>query len=121
MANMHGLELLHTLQESGKAFVCSPDCSWSCSSSVCVEAYHRLELGSDYPVFFQMCDSIQGVRRIIGGVAGSNTVPKPISHDTGVGLNKALANYASWFKNEYLPDREFSLTSGCSCVYMTQR
>ncbi|KAK0619056.1 putative serine peptidase [Immersiella caudata] len=48
---------------------------------------------SNYSEFFQMCDSIEGVRP----VNWSN-----ISAD-GVGLEKALANFARWYKHEELP------------------
>jgi hypothetical protein len=45
-----------------------------------------------------MCNAIEGV------TSGATSVP----NESGVGLPAALDNYASWFKNEYLPGGESS-------------
>lgn len=56
-------------------------------------AWQSIQLYSGYSAFYQMCDAIEG--------ASSNT---SISiNSTGVGLEKALPNFASWFKAKYLP------------------
>ncbi|OQD74333.1 hypothetical protein PENDEC_c011G02776 [Penicillium decumbens] len=46
-----------------------------------------------YSSFFQFCDYVENVE------AGAKTVPGP----EGVGLEKALAGYAKWFKEIYFP------------------
>ena len=53
-----------------------------------------------------MCDSIEGVRAISANKTNlrtNNTIPQ----ENGVGLKKALPNFASWFKTEFLPGSEF--------------
>lgn len=47
--------------------------------------------------FYGMCDAIEGA---VGNVSGS-AVPAE-----GVGLEKALPNFASWFKTSYLDNRK---------------
>lgn len=55
-----------------------------------------------------MCDTIQGVRQVDTAGNGTNsavpgaTIPGP----EGAGLDKALSNYANWFKAESLPGSE---------------
>lgn len=64
---------------------------------------------SGYSTFFQMCDTMEGVRQVDTTGNGTNiavpnaTVPGP----QGVGLDKALPNFAAWYKNEYLPDCKY--------------
>lgn len=56
-----------------------------------------------------MCDTVQGVRQVDTAGNGTNsavpgaTIPGP----EGAGLDKALVNYAGWFKSESLPGSEF--------------
>ncbi|KAK1756745.1 hypothetical protein QBC47DRAFT_377545 [Echria macrotheca] len=70
---------------------------------------------TNYSDFFQMCDSIEGARPVvIWGMNATNTTVGPYHNvtkppnttvpATGIGLEKALPNFASWFKNEYLPN-----------------
>lgn len=57
-----------------------------------------------------MCDSIQGIRPVQGVGAKNSTSPSEVTatfHNTTSGLKKALANYALWFKHEYLPGSAF--------------
>ncbi|KAK4185600.1 putative serine protease [Podospora australis] len=62
-----------------------------------------------YPVFYQMCDTIEGARPVVtdydNGTKQFFTEPTvgaaPI---TSIGLEKALVNYAAWFRYEFLPD-----------------
>ncbi|KAK4113371.1 hypothetical protein N656DRAFT_707943 [Canariomyces notabilis] len=64
----------------------------------------RVAEHTNYSRFYAMCDSIQGARPV-QTEEGNNTstTPKPIIPGTAAGFWQALANYASWFKNEYLP------------------
>lgn len=57
-----------------------------------------------------MCDTIEGVRQVDTTGNGSNVgVPNAaIPAAGGAGLDKALPNYAGWFKSEYLPGSEFA-------------
>ncbi|KAK4459815.1 putative serine protease EDA2 [Cladorrhinum samala] len=64
-----------------------------------------------YDIFYQMCDSIQGVRPVEldpDVFRPSTYTPTPIDPERevsadGVGLQRALGNYAEWFTNEFLP------------------
>ena len=68
-----------------------------------------------------MCDTIEGVRPVNISTAylnstGVNTTainPPKWRNDTvpatGVGLERALSSFASWFKNEVVP--------GCGCCF----
>ena len=58
---------------------------------------------TNYGQFYQMCDTIEGVR-----VPSTNGTNHRVSNATvpgvaGVGIEKALPNYAAWFRNEFLP------------------
>ncbi|KAK3326755.1 serine carboxypeptidase S28 [Apodospora peruviana] len=71
-------------------------------------SWQGIQLYSNYSQFFQMCDTIEGVRAVDINNNGTN---KPVDNSTlytvpgkGVGLEKALVNFASWFKHELLPD-----------------
>ncbi|KAK3380849.1 putative serine peptidase [Podospora didyma] len=71
--------------------------------------WQSVQLFTRYSAFYQMCDSMEGVRPVkINGtdVMWSNftTVRNDTAPATGVGLKTALANYAKWFKYEWLPD-----------------
>jgi hypothetical protein len=48
-------------------------------------------------LFLHMCDAIEGA---VDGVPGS-TIP-----EEGIGLEKALPNFASWFKTYFIANRE---------------
>lgn len=48
-------------------------------------------------LFLHMCDAIEGA---VDGVPGS-AIP-----EEGVGLEKALPNFASWFKTDFIANRE---------------
>lgn len=56
--------------------------------------WQSITFTSNYSQFYQMCDAIEGV------VPGQ---PKDFGVG-GVGLPKALPNFANWFKSQYLPD-----------------
>ncbi|KAK4443213.1 putative serine peptidase [Podospora aff. communis PSN243] len=74
---------------------------------------------TNYSEFYQMCDSIQGVRPVNMGAAAehsnSSTIgekqPSTVNEGVhwsnvsadGVGLEKALKNFALWYKHEELP------------------
>jgi hypothetical protein len=48
-------------------------------------------------LFYTMCDAVEGV---VGNVS-SSAIP-----DEGVGLEKALPNYALWFNTSFIYNRE---------------
>lgn len=60
-----------------------------------------------------MCDSVQGVRPVNVIETDETDLTQDVAliksnvSDTGVGLETALPNFASWFKHEFLPDSEF--------------
>lgn len=58
-----------------------------------------------------MCDTIQGVRQVDTTGNGTNSaVPgASIPGPEGAGLDKALVNYANWFKAESLPGSELPM------------
>ena len=58
-----------------------------------------------YSVFYQMCDAIEG--------AAVNETSSNTEGDAGqgVGLKKALPNYAKWFTAHYLPDCKWLVVS----------
>ncbi|KAI9166362.1 putative extracellular serine carboxypeptidase [Paramyrothecium foliicola] len=59
-------------------------------------AWQSIQFNSGYSQFYQMCDAIQGFT--------ANTTNNPTSSSPrGVGLKKALPNYAEWFRSSYLP------------------
>lgn len=67
--------------------------------------WQAVQFYSNYSTFFQMCDTIEGVRAVSMNNTNKGTnATIPSAH--GVGLEKALANYAAWFKAEYLPGCE---------------
>ncbi|RYP15867.1 hypothetical protein DL766_009291 [Monosporascus sp. MC13-8B] len=57
-------------------------------------AWQSIQLYSGYSKFYQMCDAIEGV-------SPSTTVAE--FSKRGVGLKKALPNYAKWYTTSYLP------------------
>lgn len=60
----------------------------------------QMEMFSDTgttSLFLSMCDAIEGA---VGGVP-SSAIP-----EEGVGLEKALPNFASWFKTDFIANRE---------------
>ncbi|KAK0716778.1 serine carboxypeptidase S28 [Lasiosphaeria miniovina] len=73
-----------------------------------VSMWQSVQFFSNYSAFFQMCDSMEGVRPVqINGTNVSNSTGKWLNTTVpaiGVGLKKALTNYASWFRNEYVPN-----------------
>ncbi|KAK3326997.1 serine carboxypeptidase S28 [Cercophora scortea] len=73
-------------------------------------AWQGIQVFSNYSMFFQMCDTIEGVRPIDKPATNTTTnatstpaqtTPVPAA---GVGLEKALRNFAGWFKRKFLPD-----------------
>ncbi|KAI0106598.1 peptidase S28 [Hypoxylon sp. NC0597] len=59
-------------------------------------AWQDIDPLSGYSQFYQMCDAIEGFF--------PNSIAPPHSASScGVGLKKALPNYAKWYKNTYLP------------------
>jgi len=75
-----------------------------------VNSWQSTSPTTNYSGFFKMCDSVEGVRPVeIYGSNVTNSTTPPFRNittipATGVGLEKALPNFALWFKNEYLPD-----------------
>jgi len=81
--------------------------------------WQSISLADDeYPFFYAMCDAIEGASRLQHVVSmepmttskgdhfdvdstTSTTSPEPSAPELGVGLNKALRNYAAWFKSEW--------------------
>ncbi|KAI1778508.1 endoprotease endo-Pro [Hypoxylon cercidicola] len=59
-------------------------------------AWQSIQFTSGYSVFYQMCDAIEGI-------FPNSTTPSNTTSSCGVGLKKALPNFAKWFKAEYLP------------------
>ncbi|KAK6084908.1 serine carboxypeptidase S28 [Seiridium cupressi] len=56
--------------------------------------WQEISFTSNYSQFYQMCDAIEGAGSGLNGTFSGD----------GVGLSKALPNFAAWFKSEYLPD-----------------
>ncbi|KAI0126464.1 serine carboxypeptidase S28 [Xylariales sp. AK1849] len=56
-------------------------------------SWQSIQFYSGYSTFYQMCDAIEG---FTPDTAGTYT-------DGGVGLSKALPNFAAWFTSNYLP------------------
>ncbi|KAK6087654.1 serine carboxypeptidase S28 [Seiridium cupressi] len=56
-------------------------------------AWQSIQFYSGYSSFYQMCDAIEGV---IPNKTGNYS-------DGGVGLDKALPNFAAWYTTNYLP------------------
>lgn len=56
-------------------------------------AWQSIQFYSGYSQFYQMCDAIEGAS------------PNATGHysDTGVGLSKALPNFAAWYRANYIP------------------
>ncbi|KAH8896497.1 serine carboxypeptidase S28 [Thozetella sp. PMI_491] len=71
--------------------------------------WQSVQFFSGYSDFFQMCDSVEGVRAVRNGKVGvpvdsyGNGTGVPVPAD-GIGVDKALANFAKWFKYESLPN-----------------
>ncbi|KAJ4348592.1 uncharacterized protein N0V89_009970 [Didymosphaeria variabile] len=60
-------------------------------------AWQSIQFTSGYSQFYQMCDAIEGAS---GNSSGNYTSGYG---DKGVGLKKALPNFAAWFTTNYLP------------------
>lgn len=77
-----------------------------------------MQFTTGYGPFFQMCDTMQGVRQVdTTGNATNVAVPNAtVAGPEGVGLDKALPNFAAWFKIEYLPDCKCLCDSGRSNI-----
>ncbi|KAI1394425.1 endoprotease endo-Pro [Hypoxylon trugodes] len=58
-------------------------------------AWQGIQQSSGYSTFYQMCDAIEGF--------SPNSTTIPSNSTSGVGLEKALPNFAKWYKAEYLP------------------
>ncbi|KAK3369928.1 putative serine peptidase [Podospora didyma] len=70
-----------------------------------VNMWQGIQLVGNDSTFFQMCDTIEGVHPVdLNGTGnGNSTIAATVVGPSGVGTVKALANYASWFKHEWLP------------------
>jgi hypothetical protein len=80
--------------------------------------WQSIQLYSNYSTFYQMCDTIEGVR-----MASANGTNQRVSNATvpgvgGVGVEKALSNYAAWFRAEFLPNCK--LIQGFPCIEEVQ-
>lgn len=62
-------------------------------------AWQNIQQTSGYSTFFKMCDAIEGVLHN----STIPTIPINTTSSSGVGLKKALPNFAGWFKAKYLP------------------
>lgn len=75
-----------------------------------VSGWQSVTPSSNYSNFFQMCDTLEGVRpTAINGTNSTASAKGPWSNVTipsaaGIGLKKALPNLASYFRHEYLPN-----------------
>lgn len=65
--------------------------------------WQTLQFYSGYSLLFRMCDTIQGYGP--NATVGATGPPT----ENGVGLQKALPNYASWYTKDYLPNHMGSL------------
>ncbi|KAM7186467.1 serine carboxypeptidase S28 [Rhypophila sp. PSN 637] len=71
--------------------------------------WQTISFTSNYSRFFQMCDTIEGVRAVDFQNDGNNVAVNGTgkwNHTIsahGVGLEKALPNFAAWYKYEFLP------------------
>ena len=71
--------------------------------------WQSTQLYSGYSTFFQMCDTIEGVRQPSANGTNQRVSNATVPGVGGVGLEKALPNYAAWFRNEFLPYCELPL------------
>ncbi|XDG03846.1 hypothetical protein ABKA04_003461 [Annulohypoxylon sp. FPYF3050] len=69
-----------------------------------ISVWQGMDFFSGYSQFYQMCDAIEG---FFPNSTNSTHLTKPSnsSSSCGVGLRKALPNYAKWYKSQYLPGR----------------
>ncbi|GAB1315250.1 hypothetical protein MFIFM68171_05460 [Madurella fahalii] len=68
-----------------------------------VTEWQNIQLSTNFSTFFQMCDTVQGTRPVeIEDPDADTATPNVTFNSATAGVEKALANYASWFKNEYL-------------------
>jgi hypothetical protein len=84
LKTMFGVEALEHDDDAAQA-ISSPIWAWQ-----------SIQFNSGYSQFYQMCDAIQGFK-VNATTAASSSSPK------GVGLKKALPNYADWLKTSYIP------------------
>jgi hypothetical protein len=70
------------------------DAAQSISSTIWL--WQSIQFNSGYSQFYQMCDAIEGANK-------GNSTKFALESPKGVGLTKALPNYAKWFKTSYLP------------------
>ncbi|KAK1589929.1 serine carboxypeptidase S28 [Colletotrichum navitas] len=59
--------------------------------------WQSIQQYSGYSDFYEMCDTVEGVA---GNVTGNSTAPGP----DGVGLSKALDNFAAWWRANMITD-----------------
>jgi hypothetical protein len=102
------------------------DCVDSSSVGSVFSIWQNLGPTSRYSSFFKMYDTIEGARDVpvsdvylnginttTTGLASSTTTTSmsssrdnhtsPVVSASGIGLEKALANFAAWYENEILP------------------
>ncbi|KAH9907082.1 putative serine peptidase [Xylariomycetidae sp. FL2044] len=63
-------------------------------------AWQSIQFYSGYSAFYEMCDAIEG---FLPNSTNSTVFSRAASSADGVGIKKALPNFASWFKSSYLP------------------
>ncbi|KAH8911725.1 serine carboxypeptidase S28 [Coniochaeta sp. PMI_546] len=61
------------------------------------------QLFSNYSTFFQMCDTMEGVRLPSANGTNRRAPNATVPGVGGIGVEKALPNYAAWFRTEFLP------------------
>jgi len=60
-------------------------------------AWQGMQLYSGYSSFYKMCDAIEGTK------LGDTEIP----NEDGIGLPRALDNFAKWWSDEYFPGSKF--------------
>ncbi|KAI1140057.1 peptidase S28 [Hypoxylon sp. FL0543] len=61
-----------------------------------IYAWQKIQFVSGYSQFYQMCDAIEGF-------FPNSTATFNGTSSCGIGLKRALRNYAKWYKTQYLP------------------
>ncbi|KAI2465384.1 endoprotease endo-Pro [Annulohypoxylon bovei var. microspora] len=93
LKHLFGLQDLTHLDDVASA-IASPIWKWQ-----------SLDFYSGYSSFYAMCDAIEGF-------FPNSTKPSNSTSSCGVGLKKALPNFAKWYKASYLPGHCTELGSG---------
>jgi hypothetical protein len=71
--------------------------------------WQSTQLFSNYSTFYQMCDTMEGVRMPSANGTNQRVANATVPGVGGIGVEKALPNYAAWFRNEFLPNCKLTL------------